>query len=213
MFSGIVEELGVVKKITTNRQSMQLVIGALAVLGDVKLGDSIAVNGVCLTVTKCSTNEFEVDVMPETYNATSLKRLKSQNRVNLESALRFNAHVGGHFVTGHVDGVGIIKSITTHDNALNYTIELEKELIKYCIYKGSIAVDGTSLTIFDVSGNTIRLSLIPHTITNSVLGIKKIGDLVNIECDMLGKYVVNMIDKSNSIGITKDKLTDSGFMN
>lgn len=212
MFTGIIEELGTIKKMTTNNQSMCLIIGAKQVLTDVKLGDSIAINGVCLTVTKFGKDEFSVDVMPETYKATSLSMLKPQSRVNLEAALRFNGHVGGHFVTGHVDGVGTIKSIVAIDNALNYEVEIDKELTRYCIYKGSIAVDGTSLTIFGIKDNVIRLSLIPHTVKNSVIGSKKVGDLVNIECDMLGKYAVNLVQQNVATGVTKDLLEKNGFI-
>ena len=193
MFTGIIEELGTIKSITTSGEVMQLNITANKVLADVKLGDSIAVNGACLTVTSFTKNMFSVDVMPETFRATSLSKLQVGSGVNLERSLAVGDRLGGHFVTGHVDGIGTITKITPCDNAQNYTISLDKELLKYCIYKGCITVDGTSLTIFGVNPDGVDLALIPHTLANSVIGSKKVGDIVNIECDMLGKYVANLM--------------------
>jgi riboflavin synthase len=195
---------------------LELVIEANLVLKDINLGDSIAINGVCLTVTSYTARQFTVDVMPETFNATSLVNLKIGDPINLESSLRLNGKLGGHFVTGHVDGVGKISQITKADNAINYKIELDKNLLAYCIYKGSIAVDGTSLTIFGIGENWINIALIPHTVKNSVIGRKKMGDLVNIECDMLGKYVINMVrpnQTQSASSITIDTLTNNGFTN
>ncbi|MCC2645368.1 MAG: ribE [Burkholderiales bacterium] len=215
MFTGIIEELGTIGDIKTKAQSMQLTILAKIILSEVKLGDSIAVNGVCLTVTSFADGQFTVDVMPETYIATSLAKIKINDKVNLESALRFNGKLGGHFVTGHVDGIGLIKQIANTVNAINYTIELDKNLMQYCIYKGSIAVDGTSLTIFGIGDDWLNIALIPHTVKNSVIGSKKIGDIVNIECDMLGKYVLNLAKTNNlhtSSNITKEILAKNGFI-
>ncbi|MCC2625681.1 MAG: ribE [Burkholderiales bacterium] len=215
MFTGIIEELGTVSKINTNSQSLEMTILAKNILKDIKLGDSIAVNGVCLTVTSFNDKQFSVDVMPETYKATSLAKVKSGDMINLESSLRFNGKLGGHFVTGHVDDIGVIEEITPVDNAINYKIRINKDLIKYCIYKGSIAIDGTSLTIFGVGDNWLTIALIPHTVKNSVIGCKKVGDIVNVECDMLGKYVLNLAKANQALAttsITKDTLTINGFI-
>lgn len=193
MFTGIIEELGTIGNIKNGAQSLELTIMAKRVLQGLEVGDSIAVNGVCLTVTSVQLERFSVDVMPETHKATSLASIRIGEQVNLESALRLNGKLGGHFVTGHVDGTGLIKRITPVDNALNYTIQINKNLLKYCIYKGCIAIDGTSLTIFGIGEDWIELALIPHTVKYSVIGAKGVGDMVNIECDMLGKYVLAQI--------------------
>jgi riboflavin synthase len=195
MFTGIIEEIGHIKKIATKNQAMELSIGATKILEDVKLGDSIAINGVCLTVTDFSKDSFSVDVMPETFRATSMATLSVGSPLNLERALAIGDRLGGHFVTGHVDGVAKITQIMPIDNAVNYTLEMDSELIKHCIFRGSIAVDGISLTIFGVTDNNIQLSLIPHTVSHTILSSKKVGEKVNIECDMLSKHVANLIDK------------------
>ena len=197
MFTGIIEEIGHIKKIATKNESMELLINATKILEDIKLGDSIAINGVCLTVTDFDKDFFSVDVMPETFRATSMSALTVGSPLNLEPALVIGDRIGGHFVTGHVDGVAKITEITHIDNAINYILEMDTKLIKHCIFRGSIAVDGISLTIFGVTDNKIQLSLIPHTVTNTILGNKKVGDKVNIECDMLSKHVANLIGKNN----------------
>lgn len=221
MFTGIIEELGTVTHIKTVKDSQELKINCNKILSDISLGDSIAINGVCLTVTTFDDKCFCVDVMPETYKSTSLSRLKTNVKVNLERALAVGGRLGGHFVSGHVDGVGEITSITKNNNAWNYGIRLDKELLKYCLLKGSIAVDGTSLTIFEIGDDFVGISLIPHTVTNSILGQKKVGDIVNIECDMLGKYAINLLQSPNNPNgsvlnhqskINVDFLQQQGFM-
>lgn len=213
MFTGIIEEIGQVKWIINQVDSMRLTIKANLVLKDIKLGDSIAVNGVCLTVTDYNQDSFSVDIMHETIKVTSLAVIKPGSILNLERALAVGGRLGGHFVSGHVDGIGIIKAVKPYANAIYYIIELDTNLIKYCLDKGSIAVDGTSLTIFGIADNKITLSLIPHTVKNSVLGQKIVGDKVNIECDMLGKYVVKLLneDKPKANNIDKDFLRKNGF--
>ena len=193
MFTGIIEEIGIIKSIRTKNEAMELSIAAKEILSDVRLGDSIAINGVCLTVTSFDNEEFSVDVMPETFRATAMSGLITGSVVNLERALSLGDRLGGHFVTGHVDGVGEITQIIPCDNAVNYTIKLDAELLRHCIFRGSIAVDGISLTIFGVSESEIKLSLIPHTLTHTILGQKKVGDKVNIEGDMLSKHVANLL--------------------
>lgn len=216
MFTGIIEELGTITQVLTNKDSQQITIRATIVLADVKLGDSIAINGVCLTVTSFTDKEFCVDVMPETYKCTSLAKIKIGTKVNLERAMAVGSRLGGHFVTGHVDGVGEVTAIKKNNNAIEYKIKIPEELTKYCMYKGSIAIDGTSLTIFGVENNIIIVSLIPHTVEYSVLGMKVMGDIVNIECDMLGKYIVQHLDNiqksAKPTSLSKDFLTEQGFI-
>ncbi|KAF0994669.1 riboflavin synthase [Geobacillus sp. TFV-3] len=189
MFTGIIEEIGTMEQMKQTGDAIVMTIGAKRVLEDVQLGDSIAVNGVCLTVTSFTERQFTVDVMPETVKATALKTLKPGSKVNLERAMAAGGRFGGHFVTGHVDGVGRVIRQWLKANAVYYEIEVPSSLRAYMIEKGSVAVDGTSLTIFGLSERTFTISLIPHTREATILGEKRPGDLVNIECDMIGKYV------------------------
>jgi riboflavin synthase len=191
MFTGIIEEIGNIADIKKWSNAFELTIEAKIVLQNTKIGNSIAVNGVCLTVTRITQNQFTVDIMPETYKVTSLAQVTIGSRVNLERAMVVGNRIDGHFVSGHVDGTATIKEIIPQENAVYYTIALTRILLYQCINRGSIAVDGTSLTIFGIVDETITVALIPHTVTNSILGQKKVGDIVNIECDMLGKYVAN----------------------
>ena len=177
-----------------------------------RLGDSISVNGVCLTVTSFSSESFTADVMPETVKATSLHLLQPGSRVNLERAIAAGGRFGGHFVTGHVDGVGRIVNKVQQENAVYYDILLQADTSLYCIPKGSIAIDGTSLTVFKVNEDTITISLIPHTHEKTVLGSKGKGDIVNIETDLFAKYILKKtesVKKSSSLSI--DFLQENGF--
>jgi riboflavin synthase len=213
MFTGIIEEIGHVTRIQKKTTSLALTIQAKVVLDDVKLGDSIAVNGVCLTVTKFSEREFDVDVMPETFQATALHELSSGSNVNLERSMPANGRFGGHFVSGHVDGVGVIKKTERVENALYLTIQVPSEYRKTMMIKGSIAVDGTSLTIFELGEDTLTISLIPHTQGETILAGKMVGDTVNIECDMLAKYVQQILipsEKSEN-NVSMDLLKENGF--
>ena len=192
MFTGIIEEIGSLAKITRRGQTLQLEINAAVVLNDIHLGDSVAVNGVCLTVTKFTRRTFSVDVMPVTYQDTSLAMLTMNARLNLERAMAANGRFGGHIVSGHVDGVGCIVNKTLVENAWLYRLEIPTELAKYCIPKGSIAVDGTSLTIVATGSNWLSVSLIPHTQEKTVLGTQGVGARVNLECDILAKFATNV---------------------
>lgn len=216
MFTGIIEEKGTIKQIQpVSEQSIQMIIKAEKILEDVNLGDSISVNGICLTVTQFTANEFQVDVMPETVKSTSLHGLTSGAHVNLERAMAANGRFGGHFVSGHVDGVGTIKRKQKQENAVYYDIEIPEEFARFVLLKGSITVDGTSLTVFNSKDNTFTISLIPHTVSETVLGEKGQGDIVNIECDMLAKYVQNMLEQqfsSQKEDISKDFLRNNGFL-
>ena len=217
MFTGIIEEIGILSNMKRTGDSFVLTIEAKKILDDVHLGDSIAVNGVCLTVTSFTGNYFTVDVMPETVRATSLKDLKRGSKVNLERAMAAGGRFGGHFVSGHIDGTGVIKSKKAFENAVYYEIEVGPDLMRYIIQKGSIAVDGTSLTVFAVTATSFTLSLIPHTLRETVLGLKESGDIVNLECDMIGKYVGHFFknlqsDQQQSPKITAQFLLDNGFL-
>lgn len=216
MFTGIIEEIGKVQAIKRTGDSFVLTIGASKIMNDIHLGDSIAINGVCLTVTTYTDKQFSVDVMPETVKATSLAAVTRGSSVNLERAMAAGGRFGGHFVSGHVDGIGTIMMKKNIENAVYYEIETNKELLNYIILRGSVAVDGTSLTIFGVSENSFTLSIIPHTLTETVLGLKSVGDIVNIECDMLGKYVSHFLNNKQtnakkSSGITEMFLEENGF--
>ncbi|AEH47359.1 riboflavin synthase [Parageobacillus thermoglucosidasius] len=194
MFTGIIEEVGTIEQMRQSGEAIVMTIGAEKILEDIHLGDSIAVNGVCLTVTSFTQRSFTVDVMPETVKATSLRTLTRGSKVNLERAMPASGRFGGHFVSGHVDGVGEIIRKWPVANAVYYEIQIPKELRKYMILKGSVAVDGTSLTIFGLTDDTFTISLIPHTRAATILGDKQPGDIVNIECDVIGKYVAQFME-------------------
>lgn len=210
MFTGIIEEIGTIKQIIRGDQAIILEIEAKKVLEDVKLGDSIAVNGVCLTVTTFTANRFTVDVMPETIRATSLKHLNAGSMVNLERAMIANGRFGGHFVSGHVDGVGIIQDKKRMGNAVYYTITVDADLSRFFMLKGSVTVDGTSLTIFGVKDHSFTISLIPHTLNETILGGKGKGDTVNIEVDMLAKYMEHLLkQQQNGTPASKSSMSAS----
>lgn len=212
MFTGIIEDIGIVKTLQTDKQSMKLTILSAKMVEDVKLGDSIAVNGVCLTVTNFTDQELTMDVMPETVKATNLQQLTVGDPVNLERAMPANGRFGGHFVAGHVDGVGKIVRKRPLANAVYIDIELSEDLTNYCIPKGSITIDGTSLTLFYVEQKSVTVSLIPHTYKETILGMKKIGALVNIETDLVGKYILRQLkDSQEAPTITRDFLAQNGF--
>lgn len=217
MFTGIIEEIGTVKKIQkVSDQAVTMTISSSKILEDVGLGDSISVNGICLTVTHFTSDYFEVDAMPETIKATSLNSLKKGSSVNLERAMAANGRFGGHFVSGHIDATGKIVKKKKEQNAIYYDIEIPNDLTKYILHKGSITVDGTSLTIFGIQKNIFTISLIPHTAKETILGEKEEGDIVNIECDMLAKYVQKMLqndDREQKVNrISEDFLQQNGFM-
>ncbi len=218
MFTGIIEEIGVVSNIKRTGESFVLSIGANHILKDVHLGDSISVNGVCLTVTSFTANHFTVDVMPETVRASSLNAVKRGSKVNLERAMAAGGRFGGHFVSGHIDGTGVIKRKQTLENAIYYEIEADPEVLRYIILKGSVAVDGTSLTVFGVSDQSFTLSIIPHTLSETILSLKGSGDIVNLECDMISKYIGHFINnlsndtqRKSKSGITEKFLEENGF--
>ncbi|MDR5659463.1 riboflavin synthase [Serpentinicella sp. ANB-PHB4] len=218
MFTGIVEEIGRVKQIHRSGDGSSMIIEATEVLKDVKLGDSIATNGVCLTVNRFETNSFQVDVMAETIRNSNLKDLKQGSLVNLERAVAVGDRLGGHIVSGHIDGVGMISQFEKEDNATWITISAAPELLKYIVLRGSIAVDGVSLTVAYVDHECFKISMIPHTKDETILINKKIGDLVNLECDMIAKYIEKMVNitkmesKPEKKDISMDFLKQSGFL-
>lgn len=189
MFTGIVEEVGALRSMRKGAQSAVLSIGARTVLEDVREGDSIAVNGVCLTVTSFSADRFTADVMHETLRRSSLGSLRAGSPVNLERALAADGRFGGHIVSGHIDGTGVIRSISRDDNAVWYRIRAAREVLRYVVEKGSIAIDGISLTVASVTPDDFSVSVIPHTAAQTTLAKKRTGDVVNLECDIVGKYV------------------------
>lgn len=215
MFTGIVEEKGTLQSITRNGRSLVLTVAAKKILSDVHIGDSISVNGVCLTVTHFTAEYFSVDVMPETYEATNLKTLSTGSKVNLERAMHANGRFGGHFVSGHVDHVATIEK-TWRDTIAKYVkITVPSDKAKYLAEKGSVTVDGTSLTVFRVEDNSFTLSLIPETQEATILGVKEAKDTVNIEYDVLMKYMERLLThqptEKTDQSITENKLKDLGF--
>lgn len=218
MFTGIIEEMGKIKKIHKGNDSARLTIEADVVLTDVKLGDSIAVNGICLTVVNFSRSIFDVDVMAETLRKTNLEELKPGDRVNLERALRVGDRLGGHIVSGHIDGVGVISRQQREDIAILTEIEAPPEVMKYVVTKGSVAIDGISLTVVNCTDKALVVSLIPHTAKLTTLGYKKTGDRVNLESDIIGRYVERLMgfkesESSKSEGkMSLGFLADNGFL-
>lgn len=214
MFTGLVEEIGKIKNISMGSRSAEITIEAKRILDDVKLGDSISTNGVCLTVTSFDKTTFTVDVMPETMKVTNLGELRIGSRVNLERALRLGDRLGGHIVSGHIDGTGELESFRKDDIATLVTISAAPEIMKYIIKKGSIAIDGTSLTVYDLDRRSFSVSIIPHTKDETTLLDKKPGDIVNLECDLVGKYIESFsnFNKKEKSQITEDYLREKGFL-
>ncbi len=221
MFTGIIEEMGTMKQIDRKGQAMRLTISARKVLQDIALGDSIAVNGVCLTAVSFNSSNFTVDVMPETFRHTNLKELTVGSPVNLERAMQAGGRFGGHIVQGHVDTTGTIVDRRPEENAIVFTVELaQPELMKYVIPKGSITLDGISLTVVRTEGRTFSVSIIPHTLAETVLQHKQAGATLNIETDILGKYIEHLLhyrtdsqDQSaeQQSGVSLSFLTEHGF--
>ncbi|HHX71201.1 MAG: riboflavin synthase [Miniphocaeibacter sp.] len=213
MFTGIIEEIGKIDSITRKGNSLSLRIKAEKIMSDISIGDSIAVNGICLTVTEFTKDGFCLDSMRETLEKTSLKNSKVGDLVNLERAMTANGRFGGHIVTGHIDGVGKIVEIKKDEIATWYRIESNKKIMQYIIEKGSIAIDGVSLTIVDFTKDSFRVSVIPHTFKETILSNKKIGSIVNLENDCVGKYIERIlnINKEQESNISREFLLKHGF--
>ena len=210
MFTGIIEKVGKVKNIKKNTKSTVLSISVDDILNEVKLGDSIAINGVCLTVTNFTNTEFEADVMNETIKVTSLNKLSFGSVVNVERAMLANGRFDGHIVAGHVDQVGIIKNVKAVANSYLIDVEIKKENLKYVVNKGSITLDGISLTIAKLNANIVTVSIIPHTYKHTNLVTKRIGSEINVEFDVLGKYVEKQT--ANKSSVTEDLLRSNGYL-
>ena len=208
MFTGIVEETGKIQAINSNG----IEIVCEKVLEDTKIGDSIAVSGVCLTVSKLNKNSFLADVSPETFRVTAFEKLKSGMTVNLERALKADGRFGGHVVSGHVDGIAKVLAITNNNKFYNLELELTDEQSKYVVKKGSITVNGISLTVADISANCVSIAVIPHTYEFTNLSALKSGDSVNIECDIMAKYVEKILStRDNKSSVDMDFLQRNGF--
>lgn len=201
MFTGIIEELGEVKSFKRNSLKCVIEIKGEKIFGDLKTGDSVSVNGVCLTVSKLEEKRFFSDIMTETLKKTVLGDVFVSEKVNLERAMAFNSRLGGHLISGHVDGEGIIISKKKEKNSYLFQIETSPKILKYLIKNGSIAVDGISLTIMDICKNSFMLSIVSHTLKNTTLGLKGVNSKVNLEIDMIAKYVENFLNQKKQ---TKD---------
>lgn len=216
MFTGIVEETGSVSRVISGGTSGEIKINAKAVLQNTKIGDSIAVNGVCLTVTKLFDDGFTADVMPETLRRSNLGLLNSGDKVNLERAMAADGRFGGHIVSGHIDGTGTIVSMQSEGNAVWVRINADADIISLIVEKGSITIDGISLTVANVGSDYFEVSIIPHTGSQTTLLGKKQGDKVNLENDIVGKYVkrllgINHGSTDSKSNITMDFLAEHGF--
>jgi len=217
MFTGIVEEIGAVTSMERTLAGTRMTILASTVMGDLKIGDSVSVNGTCLTVVAKGERDFAVEVSPETLSVTTLGHLAPGAPVNLERAMRLNERIGGHLVAGHVDGVGTIRSRHQDGNAIVFEIKAPPLILRYCVAKGSITVDGISLTINEVTDHSFSVVIIPHTAKVTTLGLKQVNDTVNLESDLIGKYVERLLQERSQLPkstpvIDKDYLKKRGLI-
>ena len=214
MFTGIIEDIGKVESVKSGLEAANLRIESEVIASDLKLGDSVSVNGVCLTVTEFNKSGFTVDAVPETMRRSNLGTLRAGSMVNLERALRVGDRMGGHMMSGHVDSKGVVQSVDQDENAWWFTISLGNEFIRYLIPKGSVGIDGISLTVVDVHEDRFTVSVIPHTWKETTLAHLKKGDEVNIECDMTAKYIERFLafrDRPKQ-DITMDYLKENGYL-
>jgi riboflavin synthase len=217
MFTGIVEEIGAITTLDKTLAGTRVTILASTVMGDLKIGDSVSVNGTCLTVVSRSERDFSVEMSPETLSVTTLGSMAVGTPVNLERAMKLNERIGGHLVAGHVDGVGVIRNRRQESNMIIFVIEAPRAILRYCVGKGSITVDGISLTINEVGEHSFSIAIIPHTAKVTTLGLKQVNDPVNLESDLIGKYVERLLQersqppKSSPI-IDKDYLQKRGLV-
>jgi riboflavin synthase len=210
MFTGIVEEVGEIAAIKRGAKSCELLIKGNVIFADLKIGDSVAVNGVCLTATAINAGAFSADVMAETMRRSALGNLQKGSKVNLERAMPADGRFGGHIVSGHIDGMGFVQSLVREDNAVWVTITADENIMKYIVEKGSVAIDGISLTVAKVFKDAFSVSIIPHTGSETTLLTRKAGDRVNLECDIVGKYVEKLLGKTS--GVTEDFLKKYDFL-
>ena len=212
MFTGIVEEMGVVKALDRTLTGARLTILASGIMDDLAVGSSVSVNGACLTVVDVADREFAVELSPETLAATTCQQLTAGTPVNLERAMRLNERLGGHLVAGHVDAVGVIRDRRQNGNAIVLTIEAPKDVLRYCVTKGSITVDGISLTINEVTDCAFTVAIIPHTAKMTTLGLKNPGDGVNLESDLIGKYVERLLQESGRVPPKAPPVIDPDYL-
>lgn len=212
MFTGIIEELGTIERFEKPRKPALISVRAEKVTGGLEVGDSVAVNGVCLTVIKVKKGGFSAEAISETLDKTTLSGIKSGEKVNLEGSLKAGSRIGGHFVTGHVDGAGTIISKKTEKGQTAVEIKSAVDIIDMIVMKGSVAVDGVSLTVAGVKAGSFLVYLIPHTAESTTLGFRQPGDSVNIETDMLGKYALKRTAPEKTSVITEKFLRDKGFI-
>jgi riboflavin synthase len=212
MFTGIVEEMGVIKSLQKSRAGTTLTILASTVMDDLAVGASVSVSGACLTVVSVGEREFAVEISAETLAVTTLGQLAAGTPVNLERAMRVHERIGGHLVAGHVDGVGSIRKRTQEGNAIVLTIEAPKEVLRYCVHKGSIALDGISMTLNEVSDRTFSVTVIPHTAKATTLGLKKPGETVNLEADLIGKYVERLLQERGQLPANPAPVIDREYL-
>jgi riboflavin synthase len=209
MFTGIIEETGTILSVHKGARSAILNIGATLVSEELKTGESVNTNGACLTVTSVRRDGFTADVMAETMRRTNLQYLKPGSKVNLERAMKLNDRIDGHLVSGHIDGMGTINEMKNEDNATWINISAGEEILKYIIFKGSVAIDGISLTVANLTKKDFSVSLIPYTIKDTTLGMKNLGDPVNLECDLVGKYIERFLTVGHQ---RKEKTMDEDFL-
>jgi len=198
MFTGLIEDVGIVKKLDKSGNSLSLFIESKLDLTETKIGDSIAVDGVCLTVVEMLINGFRVEVSPETLQRANLNEIKERRKVNLERAMRLSDRLGGHVVLGHIDGIGKIQDISKDANSIKMKVATSKEIMRYVIEKGSVAIDGISLTVNECSDNEFGINIVPHTASHTTLCEKSVSDRVNIESDIIGKYVERFLRKRSA---------------
>ena len=206
MFTGIIEDIGTIKNISASQISIETSLDGIAV------GDSVSVNGVCLTAVSLNNDCFTADYIPNTDKITNLSSLKLNSKVNLERALQLSSRLGGHIVSGHVDGTGKIERIEKQQRFFKVAVSCGENILKYCIDKGSIAIDGISLTISSLVPSGFEVFIIPETFNNTILQYKKAGDIVNIENDILAKYIEKFTKNKNTTGISFEMLKGNGFI-
>ncbi|HPJ89684.1 MAG TPA: riboflavin synthase [Thermotogota bacterium] len=213
MFTGLIEEIGTIRNIFTEGQSSRLTIRAEKILQGIHYGDSVAVNGVCLTVSEFKGKLLTVDVMPETFRRSTLKNLRVGQPVNLERALKADGRFGGHIVSGHVDGTGIIRECSGDGIAKSLSVQTSESILAHVVFKGSVCLDGVSLTVIDVSEGVFIVSIIPTTREKTTLSAKRPGDELNIECDLIGKYIRNVLLSGRRTAHESKNRIDENFLN
>jgi riboflavin synthase len=212
MFSGIVEEMGAVQAIEKGLAGAKFSILASAILDDLHVGDSVSVSGACLTATKIEDQSFFVDVSTETMNCTNFGTIAVGTPLNLERAMKLNARMGGHLVTGHIDGIGTLRAREQDGNAIYLTVEASEDIMRYCVPKGSITIDGISLTINSVTAHSFSVAIIPHTAKVTTIGLKQVGDVVNLESDLIGKYVERLLQTNGTLPPSSVPVIDKDYL-